>query len=107
VIDNDAGGGGGAWLDDIKTAYGEPRKRRSFEDDPAPAHEITSRVWFPANVNHCVIVKRYAKWWVVTVGSHRRGMPHAEVTFTVEPTDDQMRALLALTGFCQSPKATP
>jgi hypothetical protein len=96
-----------AWLDDIKNAYGEPRleagpiKRRSFEDDPA--HELTSRVWFPANVNHCVSLKRYAKWWVVTVGSHRHGMPYAEVTFKAEPTDDQMRALLAMTGFCDSP----
>lgn len=94
------------WLDDIKAAYGEPRaqagpiKRNGFEDDPT--HEITSWVWFPGAVNHCVKVKQYAKSWRVTLSAHR-SMPHAEVTFREEPTDEQMRALLALTGFCSMP----
>lgn len=98
------------WLDDVKAAYGEPAmeagpiKRAGFEDDPA--HEITSRVWFPGNVNHCIKIKRYARAWVVTVGSHRGQMPYADVTFPAEPTDEQMRAILTLTGFCSSPAPT-
>lgn len=97
------------WLDDVNAAYGNPRmeagpiRRARFEDDPE--HEITSRVWFPGNVNHCVQIKRYARSWVVTVGAHSR-MPHAEVTFRDEPTDEQMRAVLTLTGFCTSPNPT-
>lgn len=94
------------WLDDVKAAYGKPRleagpiKRSRFEDDPE--HEITSWVWFPNNINHCIRIKRYAKSWVVTLSAHTRAVATAEITLFAEPTDELMRSLLALTGFCGS-----
>jgi hypothetical protein len=99
------------WLDDVIAVYGKPRLRSNepvrMRDDEG-IHEKSYWVWFPANKNHHISIKRYVResnngHWVVDIGSHLPDMPSVCWRSRTEPDDELMDSLLDATGFLTTP----